>query len=307
MVRDTSIKLAIKFTLLLTIGCRPNEAKLEGVNFKQAEYYDSFLFVSEKRIPASKIMTVNFNDWAKFNNSFVTLSMYYQDDKDTQRYYLGTESCPLISLYLNGKLCPNGEIKLNSESGERSELKIEFSPEAEEGLYSGFIIVKNSKVDRINNNENISNQLKIFEWNARFNIVTNPLKLVLIWVIYTIIFLLILWFVVFKNILYPKMSRGTIMINTPYSKSIRVRGFRKLVFSNKIEKQSVVEKIFAGKILYEINPLWDSDVIFYPQNKKSLGLKLNGEYKFKFPNNQIVRGKSYELHKGKDIIKFSFL
>lgn len=299
--------ILLLFISVFFIGCSNKEINLEGVNFETAEYYDNFLFVPAKSIPTSKKMEINFNDWAKYNNSHVTLLMYSQNEANTNPYYFGSESSPLISLYLNDKLCQNGEIKLNKESEKILDLRIEFSPEAEEGLYTGFFVVMNSKIDRINNIDNISNQSKIFEWSVRYNIVMNPLKLALLWVIVAIVLSLFIWFVFFRNLIYPKMRKGKIMINTPYTKSIKIAGARKLVFTTKSKKQKTLHKIFAGKILYEKNPLWDSEIVFYPKDKRSLRIKTGVDYTVTPYTNRIIRGKSYEIQKGKEIIRISFL
>ena len=301
-----------KITLLLFIstffvGCSTKEINLEGVSFETAEYYDTFLFIPAKSTPTSRKMTIKFNDWAKHNNSHVTLLMCYQNEGNTNTCYLGTESSPLISIYLNDKLCQDGEIKLNKETEKILDLRIEFSPEAEEGLYTGYIVVMNSKIDRINNIENISSQSKVFEWSIRYNIVMNPLKFAMLWVTIAIVLSLFIWFVFFRNIIYKKMRKGKIMINTPYTKSIKIVGGRKLVLTTKTKKQKPLHKIFAGKILYETNPLWDSEIIFYPKDKHSLRIKTGVDYTVIPYTNRIIRGKSYEIQKGKEIIKISFL
>lgn len=301
-----------QFILLLFIsaffvGCSTKEINLEGVSFETAEYYDAFLFVPANSTPTSRKMNVKFNDWAKFNNSHVTLLMFYKDEDDTHFRYFGTESSPFVSVYLNDELCENGEILLNTNTDNTLDIKIAFAPEAEEKLYTGYVVVKDSKIDRINNIENISNQSKIFEWSVRYNIVMNPLKLALLWITVIIFLSIFVWFVLFRNLIYKKMRKGKIMINTPYTKSIKIAGGRKLVFTTKSKKQKALHKIFAGKILYETNPLWENEIVFYPKDKRSLRIKTGVDYTVTPYTNRIIRGKSYEIHKGKEIIKISFL
>lgn len=302
-------KKIILFLLILTIhiGCNFEERKIEGVNFEAAEYYDSFLFVPAKQTPTFKKIKINFNDWAIYNNAYVTLLMYCQNDPNSTPFYLGTDSSPLLSLYLNDKLCKDGEIKLNKESEKTLDLRIEFSPEAKEGLYSGYIVVKDSEIDRINNIENISNQSKIFEWSVRYNIVMNPLKLGLACMLLAIVLSLLIWFLFVQPFIYPKMRKGTIMINAPYTKVVRIAGGRKLVFASYIRKQKVLNKIFAGKILYETNPFWENEIVFYPKDKRNLRILLSSDYTITPYTNIINRGKSYEIKKGNEFIKLSFL
>lgn len=295
------------FLLFTIVSCNSEKESLEGVNFETAEYYESFLFVPAKSKSSSKMMEIKFNDWAKQKNSYVTLLMCYKIESNKKSFYLGSESSPFISVYLDNKLCQNGKIQFEKESEKISNLRIEFSPEAKEGYYTGFIIVDDAKIDRINNIENISTQSKLFEWSIRYNIVMNPLKLALLWGIAIIFLLLFIWFVFFRNLFYPKMQKGKILINAPYSKSIKIKCGRKLVFTTKSKKQKMLHKIFAGKILYEVNSLWNSEIVFYPKDKRSLRIKTSKDYTVTPFTSIIVRGKSYEIQKGKEIIKISFL
>ena len=313
MRRNKKIIMMKKFILLLFIsaffvGCSTKkEINLEGVSFETAEYYDAFLFVPAKSTPTSRKMNIKFNDWAKFNNSHVTLLMSYKDEDDTHLRYFGTENSPFVSVYLNGEPCENGEIRLNTNTDNTLDLQIEFAPEAEEKLYTGYIVVEDAKIDRINNIDNISNQSKVFKWSVRYDIVMNPLKKVLLWFSVFILLSLIVWFVFLRNIFFKKMKKGKIVINKPYSKSIKIAGSRKLVFTAEAKKQKVLNKIFAGKVLYEVNPIWDSEIVFTPKDKRNLRIRTGVNYSIKPYTNLVVRGKSYEIQKGKELIKISFL
>lgn len=296
--------LALIFASVLFIGCN-TKSNLEGVNFDTAEHYDSFLFVSAKNKPITKRIELNFNDWARYNNSHVTLMMCYKKDADLA--YFGTDSSPLVTLYLNGEKCVDGKINLDATTDKIINLKIEFAPDAEAKMYTGYIVVADSKIDRINNIDNISNQSKIFEWNVRYKILTNPLKRILLWVLSICIIVIFIWFVFIRNVIYKKMNKGRIVINSPYSKAIKINGARQLVLTNKAKQQSKWSKILAGKILYEVNPVWDSEIDFAPKDKRSVRIKTGLNYIISPYTNQLVRGRSYEIKKGTEIIKISFL
>lgn len=290
----------------LLIGC-DTESKLEGVSFETATHYDKFLFVSAKSKSTSKKIEINFNEWAQLNNSHVTLMMGYNDRINSSLSYFGSESCPLVTLYLNGEKCEEGKIKLDTKSDNKIDLKLKFAPEAEAKLYTGYIVVADSKIDRINNIDDISNQSKVFEWSVRYKILMNPLKRILLWVFSICIIVLFIWFVFMRNIFYKKMNKGRIVISSPYSKAIKIKGARQLVLTNNATQQSKWSKIFAGKILYEVNPAWDSEIVFTPKGKRTVRIKTGVNYSITPYTNQLVRGRSYEIKKGTEIIKISYL
>lgn len=299
--------LFLFFACSFLYGCKSEKIKLEGVDFETAEYYDSFLFVPAKSKPSSKVMEISFNDWAKFNKSFATLMMCYYDEESSTTHFFGKESCPSTSIFLNNKLCIDGEIKLDTRTDNRLDLRIEFAPDAEERMYNGYIIILNSLIDRINSIDSVANNTKIFEWNVRYNIVMNPLKKAIFIFLGFLISVLFIWFVFLRNIFYRKMGKGKIVINEPYLKNIKIAGKRELVFSTKANKQKYLSKLFTGGILYETNPIWDKEIIFRPKNKRSVSIRLGLDYTITPYTNVLVKGKSYEIKKGKEIIKITFI
>ncbi len=113
--------LTLIFISVLFIGCKSN-SNLEGVSFETAKHYNKFLFIPAKNTPTSKSLEINFNEWARHNNSHVTLMMGYNNSNNSSLSYFGTESCPLVTLYLNGEKCVGGKVKLDTKilvSGKR--------------------------------------------------------------------------------------------------------------------------------------------------------------------------------------------
>ena len=86
-----------------------------------------------------------------------------------------------------------------------------------------------------------------------------------------------------------------------------IKNARRLVFTNKIVKQSLTSKIFKGKIIYEVNPFWDNNIVFTPKDKRNIRIKLSVNYTITPFTNTMNRGKSYEIKKGKELIKISYL
>ncbi len=91
---------------------------------------------------------------------------------------------------------------------------------------------------------------------------------ILLWVLLGVIaLLLILWFAVIRNQKYPKFSRGIINIQSPYYASIRVKGYRMVVIGPKANPQGWFDRLWRGKILYHVNPLWPCLIEITPSGK----------------------------------------
>lgn len=87
----------------------------------------------------------------------------------------------------------------------------------------------------------------------------NPLAKGLLWTASIIIAALILWFALLKRQFFPPISKiTTIMITKPYVSQRKVRGARLVVFSDKPVRQGFFNRLFTGRIVSEVNPVWTS-------------------------------------------------
>lgn len=87
----------------------------------------------------------------------------------------------------------------------------------------------------------------------------NPLAKGLLWAAAIIIAALILWFALLKRQFFPPISKiTTIMITKPYVSQRKVRGARLVVFSDKPVRQGFFNRLFTGRIVSEVNPVWTS-------------------------------------------------
>lgn len=87
----------------------------------------------------------------------------------------------------------------------------------------------------------------------------NPLAKGLLWTASIIIAALILWFALLKRQFFPPISKiTTIMITKPYVSQRKVRGACLVVFSDKPVRQGFFNRLFTGRIVSEVNPVWTS-------------------------------------------------
>ena len=91
-----------------------------------------------------------------------------------------------------------------------------------------------------------------------------------------ILTLLLLWFLVIKPIKYPtfKTYRKNILISKAgkiqTQHKVTFTGARKVIFANKVQQQSTLNKIFCGKIVTYVNADFESPISFTPtRNRKA--------------------------------------
>ena len=86
---------------------------------------------------------------------------------------------------------------------------------------------------------------------------------------------LLVWLFVMKAIFFPTFRVGKIQLSdpVPYNTLKRMRGYRKMILTNKQPKQGFFDRVFAGKILYEVNDLWTSEVVIEPKDRNSVRLR----------------------------------
>ena len=256
----------------------------EETDMGKATWYDSFLFwgVSE---PDTLIVDLKaaFNDEAKKDGSEVELQISDKDggEKDYQLFY-------------NNQPVENDKIVLRSKEKTPSILSIVFNPNAKEGKrYFSIKAKPKQELDNINDQPVDQYELSL---RSKYVVNWNPLKTILMWLIILIIAGLILWFLVIKHFMYPSIGVRTIQISDPYFSKVKVKGKRRVVFTNKKMKQGILSRIFTGEILYKTNDIWTSPLAFEAgAKKKTLRVLRTKDYVFepytsmlKAPNEYLV-------------------
>lgn len=301
----SSLSLVVLILMLNScISEDDNPNNLPGINFGASTYYDSFLFSKSSNDSLTKTIKINFNDHAQDNEGFADL--YFVDEANN---VIGSPDSPL-ALYINNNEVSNGIIQLTSSPrpSDSLEIKLLFNPSENSRDFSGFLMLQNGKIERINNIE-IQNAsgIELFKWNARQEVVMNPLKKGLIWFLVIVAGSLLIWFLLIRNRMYPKMARGQIILNSPYYKSIRTKGVRQIIFTNHHYKQSGFNKLFAGEIIYEKNDFWQDEIKLSPARRRQLRIKMPGHYNIDPFTSKIDQGQSYKIKGNNEEVKFSFL
>lgn len=217
----------------------------DGTDMGKATWYDKFLFWSAKT-PDTLSVDLNaiFNDEANKDGSAVKLQI---NDQDKRKDY---------QLFFRKQLVKDGVIILCSRDKDKSILSIVFNPNAEQGKrYLEIRQVTSQELDNINDHPVKQYLLQL---RSDYEVKWNPLKTILMWLGILILAALVLWFAMIKRIIYPSISIRSIQINDPYYCRLNVKGKRRVVFTDKAVRQSLLSRIFTGEILYKIHDIWTS-------------------------------------------------
>ena len=233
---------------------RSLEMLSEETYMGKATWYDSFLFwgASNPDTLSVDLKTV-FNDEAKKDGATVEFLITDTLGQDYQLFY-------------NGQPVNNGKITLRSNDNHASILSIVYNSDAKEAkrYLEGKVTAKH-ELDNINGEPIGQYKLSL---RSNYEVNWNPLKTILMWLGILILSALLLWFFVAKHFIYPTIGIKTIQINDPYFCKVNVKGKRRVVFTDKRMRQSLLNRIFTGEILYKKHEIWTSPLTFEAGAKK---------------------------------------
>ncbi|MCC8071533.1 MAG: VWA domain-containing protein [Bacteroidales bacterium] len=136
-----------------------------------------------------------------------------------------------------------------------STLEIEYTPEASEGKHY-FTIYPMSVAGTD------------YDLRGKHSVDWNPLKTFLFWLGVALLLMLILWFAVIQRQMYPRIKKvRTITVNSPYYRTVKVKGAWRVTFTAKPQSQGILSRIFKGKEVNHSNPAWSTPLTFRPTKK----------------------------------------
>lgn len=220
-----------------------------------ASWYGAFLCKKEK-----KQDTLSCDLQAVYNQAAI------DSGSEVAFIFSAGNASPQYTLLYNGEECNNNQFVV--KPGKPGIISIVFDKNAETRKHYFQIIPVLSSVknlERINNREPEQYELTL---RARYIIVMNPLLLACIWLAVVIVALLIIWFIVLKRFLYPVFrSMHSLQVKSPYFSFKKICKARRIVFTARTKKQSFLSKIFQGKIIYEVNPVWSDELAIIPAKR----------------------------------------
>lgn len=236
------------------------------IDFGEAGCYDAFLWCKEKR---PDTLTVSMG--AEFNKAA-------QESRSEIRYRVVADELQPgdFQVLQGGELREDGVITLSARDLE-NEISIVLSDKLDDGKYYFSIlpIVEETRnIDRIND---LSVEEHSLGFRAELDRNYNPLAFALFWIGLTLLAALILWLAVFKPMMYPKFKVGGVQVVSPYYSMRKINRCRKVVFTSRSQSQPLLNRIFTGKVVYEINSEWIDEFALVP-NKRGCKVLSNQSY-----------------------------
>ncbi len=257
MKKYSATYLVLALTLLFT-SCE--QVSKNAIFWGETKTYEKFLFVKPKPVKMEKTLVFDFNEDAqRLWNGTVTFDVI--DTKTNKK----SED---LLVYQNGSLCNGNQIVVDQHCKEVS-IAIEFKQTAPEGTYILKLVECGyTGLDRI--------EVDLGEGIVVKKIVRiNPLLLGLLILLAVVIAALVIWFAVLRIMLYPTFKMGLLTLSSSdgYMNIKSLKGARKVILTNKSKSQGTLSKIFTGKIVYDINELWDDFTEIIPRDNRSVYLK----------------------------------
>lgn len=249
---------------------------IDDEQWSEASYYDSFCFglVPESNTPIESKIEVDFSDQAKIEGSSAVMKVYLVDKSGEKTYSLSSKDLQLI---INGEEVDGDEIILEPNMTELT-LSILGKPNTESGKYYGRIELQPLKLD----NYSINGSSEMYKWRFEFEHKWNPVKKYLTLLGCIILSVLLLWMIILRRMIYPVFGPIQKSFNIPGMAPlfIKFKGARLVVISSEPQKkQSWINCVFTGKIIYKIHPAFQKPIILKPSRGRNiLAITQQGSY-----------------------------
>ncbi|EJF08504.1 hypothetical protein [Pontibacter sp. BAB1700] len=263
------------------------------IDFGKVEHYESFLWKDGNEAILDASIVTEFNEASSQAGSFVLFEIQDENGQTINRKD--------IQISVNGAALKDGSYKLvssNNQAQQELTLSINFNNQADAKDFKGYLAVKQSNLDRVNDTplDNIANT-KILQWQAQYEPVINPLKFWVIIISSVIAFILFLRLTILKKKIYPVFTGTVRYFESPtQSRSINFNGNRQVVLTNRIPKQGAFDKLWRGKILYINDPLFSEPIELTPKKKGAIKYRFNtSKYAVTPSDGFLQRGTEYKI------------
>lgn len=272
--------ILLALPVLLFIACNNESDRNAATRWGKENYYKDFLW--KKYVPDTlfREMVFDFNDDAKnFMSEPLCLGLFKKADNGKMLPVLENE----MEVFLDGVKCVDNVISVESTT-EKIKVGIVFNPSAENKVHHWFFRpVDDGGLERINDMDadTFNNpESSLMEIEAEKNKIINPLAEGFLFAGIFLVAALLVWLLILKPIFFPTFRVGKIILSdpVPYMSQKRLRGSRKLILTKNKSLQSGFSRFFTGRILYDVNPIWTSDIVIEPRDKNSVRVRVSKEY-----------------------------
>jgi len=251
------------------------------VHLSKADYHPAFLISKEKEPEAIPFtMAMDFNEDAQKSQSAVTWEVTDSEGNND------------FAIAVNGQEMKDRRFTITAPM-KTADLQILFDKNAHTGKrYLKVRPVETHQLERINSLHPDDFELTL---QTTYRTYMNPLLKGLIISLIILAGLLLLWFIVLKRLFFPTFKVSAFTVTNPYYSMRRLRGCRKLVCTKKVTKQPFINRLFTGRIAYEINPFWTTDWVILPKDRTSIKPQGAKEYLFDPYTVNLKKGENYTV------------
>ena len=267
--------LAVLCPLVLLVSCGKKADQAAPTRWGKENYYNKFLW--KKHVPDTLYRTIEFDfnqDARNYMDKPLRLGLYKKTNSGKMLPVMESE----MEVFVNGDKCVGNIIDVKPGT-DQLKVGIVFNPKAENKVHHWFFrAVDDAGLERINDMDadtfNADNA-SLMDVEVEKHKIMNPLAEALLLTAILLVAALLVWLFVLKPIFFPTFRVGKILLSdpVPYNSLLRIRNYRKLILTSKPQKQKTLNKFFTGKILYEVNEIWTSDVVVEPKDKVSVRLR----------------------------------
>ena len=274
------LTILLALPVILLCSCSKEDGNNSATRWGKENYYKDFLW--KKHVPDTlcREMAFEFNDDARnFMSEPLQLGLFKKDDSGKMQPVMEDE----MEVFADGVKCENNVISVQPGT-EKIKVGIVFKPNAENKVHHWFFKpVGDGGLERINDmspDTFNSPESSLLDVEAEKNKIMNPLAEGSMFTVIFLVAALLLWLFVLKLIFFPTFSVGSIVLSdpAPYMSQKRLRGCRKLILTRSRKSQNWLSRLFTGKILYDINPMWTSDIVIEPRDRTSVRIRAPKEY-----------------------------
>jgi len=264
----------------------------EEIDAGEAEWYDAFLW-SDARTQDTLWVDLGegFNDAAKEAHSSVRL-VAKSIDKEGITHQMEKQ----VRLVMGGQELDGDEFTLSAD--QEAKLGLLFAPEAASGKHYFEISAVPGSAYQL---ERINDEGAAFYRNtirAEYDVDTNPWKLGLGWFLTLSALALALWIGLLRYVFFPRIKVMHLQMegSSGFYKNPKIKGCRKVVFTNKRQNQSLLNHLFTGPIKYVKDDFFDSEWYITPGSKKDR-IRVNSAsgYAMNPPGNTLTKHESVTM------------
>ena len=249
----------------------------------EAETYSSFLFWKGKDVERLQLeLSAAFNEQAKKRNCSLNVALDIPAELKNQ-----------CRFFYNSEMIKNSFIVKASDANSALEIEVPHALSKKAFIIGLKGVSKN--LETIN-----AEECKTYISSIYFehDICRNPLEVFLMWLGFFLLAILVLWFVVLRQIFYPRIRFSRIELSSKkgYYVNKKINGARMVVITNRYKPQSWLDKLFTGEIIYVKDEIWTSSWELTPKGrKKSARINLHGKYMISPVTSELVNYGEYKL------------